>query len=104
MGYCLLRGLFITDNLSRFANLIERVISTVEAKPIPLGNPMVECGVTVDVTAVEITTITYEENVLIVSKPTLVTSIVIVLCHQYELSCFYFHFFCLYDASTLSLS
>lgn len=65
---------------------------------------MVECGVTVDMAAVEVTAIAYEQNVLIVSKTTLVTGVVIVLRRQQELPRLHLHSLRRHDASSLPLS
>lgn len=104
MRHCLLRRLLIADDLSKFATLLVQVISAVEAEPISIGNPMVECGVAVDVAAVEVTAIAYKQDVLIVSKTTLVAGVVVVLGQQHELPRFYLHFLRLHDASAFSLS
>lgn len=103
MGHCLLGRLLIADDLSKFATLLERVVPAVEAEPVPIGNPMVESRVAVDVAAVEVTAIADEQDVLIVSKTTLVTGVVIVLRSQHELPRLYLHLLRLHDASALSL-
>lgn len=97
LRHCLLRRCFLLTLLQSFliCVLILPAFPTVDAKPISIWYLIAELSVTVNMATVEIAAVTDEQNVLVVSKSTLVASVVVILRIQHKLLLLNRHPLCL---------